>query len=548
MVTPLDVLQSWVSLKSTFTFIMITMTVLGLIFYTRKTFVNHQQASSNTPHWGGYGLILLIILLILSGLYLGFFYESEPSTKYAQQLIPQIDEALAKYDDTINNYHGLKKDWETDLKAVEAELKELLKQQDLTQTEKARIETTLNDKATEIANIKKDFQDTTANITIFKGKLLNLTTEKADKEAEIVKTQTELSQTKNEDDKKRLRVKLDKLNEEASEIIQQMSDIRVKIKHLEIDQKTCQERLTMVETMKNDIEKDFKFLNQQEQELLNKIKDVETRKAEIQTSINEIDEQIKKVEARKEIIKIMRDAAMAALSAASDYDKKNSFNFTNLITMIDNTIGEALQFKRGIFAWKEIKDLRNEYFGKETAQQYQDRKNKEYAEELEKHLGKAKILFLNPDNTMKFIDQTVFNTINKQLDWALIDLKIEVEEHQKRRNDYLKQQKESNLSAEFRDEIKTNTLSKDDSKKTFTSIIYEYQNLTEELNKKLEKVQDLGKLPKDYKNREEKLFALEESINEIKTELKQKNPSYARAQQRLQDARNAKFYQPIINK
>ncbi|WP_334331084.1 hypothetical protein [Candidatus Phytoplasma prunorum] len=50
------------------------------------------------------------------------------------------------------------------------------------------------------------------------------------------------------------------LQEEASEIIQQMSDIRVKIKHLEIDQKTCQERLTMVETMKNDIEKDLKYI------------------------------------------------------------------------------------------------------------------------------------------------------------------------------------------------------------------------------------------------------------------------------------------------
>ncbi|WP_334347434.1 hypothetical protein [Candidatus Phytoplasma prunorum] len=54
---------------------------------------------------------------------------------------------------------------------------------------------------------------------------------------------------------------IDKLNEEASEIIKQMSNIRVKIKHLEIEQESYLDMLTRVETDRKNLEKDFKIMN-----------------------------------------------------------------------------------------------------------------------------------------------------------------------------------------------------------------------------------------------------------------------------------------------
>ncbi|MDO8059422.1 DNA double-strand break repair protein Rad50, partial ['Crotalaria aegyptiaca' phytoplasma] len=88
--------------------------------------------------------------------------------------------------------------------------------------------------------------------------------------------------------------------------------------------------------------------------------------------------------------------------------------------------------------------------------------------------------------------------------------------------------------------------------KEFQSWINEYQTISDELAKKQKEVSDTYKLFETKYDLEEKLENKNEEINATKEELKQKNPSYARAQQRfLEQQKNkkyAKFYQPISNK
>ncbi|GLH60558.1 hypothetical protein PAWBP_2960 [Paulownia witches'-broom phytoplasma] len=124
MISPLYVLKGFINLKSYLTWFLIATTVFGLFCFIKNKF-SHKQKTTTLK---SYLIYFLTILTLFSFLYLSFFHKTEPSSKYTGQLIGKIGEAIKKYDETINNYRGLKKDWEKELEKCEAELKELYEQ------------------------------------------------------------------------------------------------------------------------------------------------------------------------------------------------------------------------------------------------------------------------------------------------------------------------------------------------------------------------------------------------------------------------------------
>ncbi|WP_432729285.1 hypothetical protein ['Prunus avium' virescence phytoplasma] len=139
MLSPLDLIKTYLTFKSYFTWFLMASAIFGIVlFFKRKLSTNQTTYKNHT--WKGYLTYFLIIMGILSFIYLCFFHKpKEPSSKYANQLIDQIDKAIDKYDETINNYHGLKGDWEKELNKVETELKELYKAKEITQEQKEKI-------------------------------------------------------------------------------------------------------------------------------------------------------------------------------------------------------------------------------------------------------------------------------------------------------------------------------------------------------------------------------------------------------------------------
>ncbi|WP_238055128.1 DNA double-strand break repair protein Rad50 [Candidatus Phytoplasma ziziphi] len=329
MLSPLDLIKTYLTFKSYFTWFLMASAIFGIVlFFKRKLSTNQTTYKNHT--WKGYLTYFLIIMGILSFIYLCFFHKpKEPSSKYANQLIDQIDKAIDKYDETINNYHGLKGDWEKELNKVETELKELYKAKEITQEQKEKIKEALDKNEGKIKELKEQLKDNTGNIAILKGKLLQLEQDKEAKEKEIKQKQEE-EKLASPDDKIRLQAEISKLQDEEIEIIKQIRQVKIEIGKLEAAQKKYENMLSNAIKLKESIQRDFNELTSGEQQLFTKIKNEEDRRAEIQKNIDEIDVKTATIEIERKQLEILRQGADASKIALDDWDKKHEFSFGNL--------------------------------------------------------------------------------------------------------------------------------------------------------------------------------------------------------------------------
>ncbi|MDO8059435.1 DNA double-strand break repair protein Rad50, partial ['Crotalaria aegyptiaca' phytoplasma] len=325
MLSPLDLLKSYFTFKSYFTWFL-----LASFLFSGFLFIKKKYNPLNAAIWKGYLMPFLIILGCLSFIYLSFFHQpKEPSSKNYGQLISKIDQAITQYDQTINNFHGLKKDWEKELDECEKELKDLYEQKDLTQEAKEKIKEALEKNEDKIKEIKENLDQNDKNITILKGKLVQLEKDKETKEKEI-KGKERQKELASSDEKIRLEAEIEKLKAERLEIIGEIGKINVQIGKLEVDQKSYQEMLTRAQNSKKRLEKEYKILNDDEKRIFDFTKIKEARHAEIQKNIDEINEKITLIGMEREQLKILLTGADAAKAALDDWDKRHEFSFGNL--------------------------------------------------------------------------------------------------------------------------------------------------------------------------------------------------------------------------
>lgn len=81
MKTPLDLIKTYLTFKSYFTWFLMATTIFGIFFFFKKKLSTNK--TNKTLNWKGYLTYFLIIMGILSFIYLCFFHKpKEPSSKY----------------------------------------------------------------------------------------------------------------------------------------------------------------------------------------------------------------------------------------------------------------------------------------------------------------------------------------------------------------------------------------------------------------------------------------------------------------------------------
>ncbi|WP_227806985.1 tetraspanin family protein [Mulberry dwarf phytoplasma] len=533
MISPLDALKVFINLKSYLTWFLIATTVFGLFCFIKNKFFHNQ----NTTTLKSYLIYFLIILALFSFLYLSFFHKTEPSSKYVGQLITKIDEAIDKRYDIINNYNGLQKYWEKELNQVKTELKELYKAKEITQEQKEKIKEALDNQETKIKEIKEKLSKNTENITILKGKLIQLEKDKEAKEKEIKQKQEE-EKLASPDDKIRLKAEIEKLQDEKSEIIEKIGKIKVEIGILESEQEMYEGMLSDAIKLRDSLQRDYDKLTSVEQKLFAKIKTAEERKAEIQKNIDEIDAKIRTIGAEINQLKILREGAEAAKVALDDWDKKHEFSFGNL----RDALFQGAELYMDAFGGRGYLKALGSGVTKEAAGTIA--KAGLVIHESHRVINLAKELFLNQDGTPKMMSEATYNSICSRIDRDLAEIKNDYKDCEKKKEEYQKKQNPSNLNEEIQGERKQLDNFKDQDR----SVLAEYRKIIFELDKNRKKVSNTNNLYNAKERLEKKLVSTNVEIETTEEELKQKNPNHERSKQRLKEKQYAKFYQPNPNK
>ncbi|AYJ01092.1 DNA double-strand break repair protein Rad50 [Candidatus Phytoplasma ziziphi] len=540
MLSPLDLFKGFINFRAYYTWAITAISIFSIFFFFKRKYDNTHNNYSTT--WKGYLVYFLIILFLFSFIYLSFF-KTPPSSKYVGQLIGEIDKAIDKYDETINNYKGLKSEWEGELKKCEDELKELYKAKEITQEQKEKIKEILGKNEGKIKELKEQLKDNTGNIAILKGKLLQLEQDKEAKEKEIKQKQEE-EKLASPDDKIRLQAKISKLQDERNEIMEQIAQVSTQIGKLEAAQKKYENMLSNAIKLKESIQRDFNELTSGEQQLFTKIKNEEDRRAEIQKNIDEIDVKTATIEIERKQLEILRQGADASKIALDDWDKKHEFSFGNL----RDALFQGAELYMDAFGGRGFLKAVAGGVTKKVAGTIA--KAGLVVHETHRVINLAKDIFVNKDGTPKMMSKETYDSICSRIDRETDKLDADYKDYKKKKEEYETRQETVNLKKEIQTEKNQLT----EFKQQDESVIKEYETITEDLTNKLKEVsgENVQKLRLKENDLRELCKTKNEEIVNTKEELKQKNPSYARAQKRYEEKQKekkyAKFFQPITNK
>ncbi|QTX02927.1 DNA double-strand break repair Rad50 ATPase [Candidatus Phytoplasma luffae] len=534
MLTPFDLIKGFLSFKSYFTWFLIATTIFSLfVFFKRKLSPTQQSTTS----WKGYLTYFLIIIGILSFIYLCFFHKTEPSSKYAGQLVNKIDKAIDKYENTINNYKGLKTNWESELKKCEDELKELYNAQESSQKQKEQIHELLEQNETKIKEIKEQLKNTTGNITILKGKLTQLEKDKDAKEKEIKQKQEE-EKLASPDDKIRLRAQIEKLQDEEQKIIEEISEVKLQIKNLESNQKYYQDMLSGAENYKRILEERLKDLTEGEKRLYNQIQSVEERHAEIQKEIDAVKKKLDKIDLEKDLYESLKRKYSEMYNRMQTYEKEHEASAGNIAKWCFKAfdkVTDLIPAKYGIKTLNKTVSVTRKYaqkMGAVTLTLHEGHRlwhlYNEVAQENKEH--------------PPMITKEALDMYTQDINRDLAKLDADYKDYEKKLADYKLRQNENNLEQEleYSRSIVRGIAQKEQ------SVIDEYKTIIKELKDKQKDIKDIYKLEIKQDRLEEELETKKEDVNDLKEQLKQKDHNYARAQQRLQARRVGKIPEMVM--
>ncbi|WP_341266674.1 DNA double-strand break repair protein Rad50 [Candidatus Phytoplasma fraxini] len=536
MKTPLGLIKTYLTFKSYFTWFLMASAIFGIVLFFKRKLSTNQKNKTTT--WQGYLTYFLIIIGILSFIYLCFFHKpKEPSSKYTGQLINEIDKAIDKYDEVINNYQGLKDNWEQKLTKVEAELQELYKAQELTQEQKAKIEELINQTETKINEIKTQKQETENNINVLKEQLKQKEEALANKEKEIKLTEKQIAESTDLTEKQKLRTKLDILYDEKIALVKQITEIKSQIGLLEIEIKALNDMLSNAQKLKDSLQRDYNKLTSCEQTLFNQINTIEQRRAEIQNNIDQVNKKIEEIKLEQDLYKVLKEKYKAMHVRMQTYEKENEASAGNII-------------KWGFKAFDKITDLIPAKYGMKIIG-----KSITFTRKFSQGMTKATLILheghrlwhmynevANENKeSLPMITKEALEMYTKDIDRDLAKIDADQKDYQKKLEDYNKRIENNNLRNEM--QIDKNQLT--EFKKQDRSIIDEYTHIIKELETKRKEISNEAKneQPKilQQEQLEIKLEPIDEEINTIKEELKLQNPNYTRAQKRIKQTNQKKI-------
>nr|WP_235043280.1 DNA double-strand break repair protein Rad50 [Candidatus Phytoplasma australiense] len=267
--------------------------------------------------------------------------------------------------------------------------------------------------------------------------------------------------------------------------------------------------------------------------LFNQIQSVQERRAEIQKEIDEVNKKLEEIKLEKELYQFLKVKYKEMYNRMITYEKENEASAENIV-------------KWGFKVFDKVNDLIPAKYGLKIIG-----KSVTFTRKFAQGMSKATLviheghrlwhLYNEVANENKehppMITKEALEMYTKDIDRDLAKLDSDYKDYEKKLGDYKLRQNLDNLKEESRKSEKLNK----DIKEDFRTWIAEYQTIIEELTHKHKEVSDNDKLYEDKADLESKLETKRENANDLKEQLKQKNPSYARAQQRLQARRVGKI-------
>ncbi len=547
MLSPLSLIKTYLTFKSYFTWFLIASTVFGIFLYFKnKLSKNNQIYSKTTQHitsWKGYLIYFLIIIGLLGFIHLFFFHKpKEPSSKYAGQLVNEIDKAIDKYDEVINNYQGLKDNWEQELTKVEVELKTLYEAQELTQEQKEKIKELINQKETKINDIKKQKQATENNINILKEQLKKKEEALANKEKETKLTEKQIEEATDLTEKQKLRAKLDILYDEKIALVKKIAGIKSQIGILEIKIESLNETLQRAQDYKKLLEKRYKDLTVGEQTLFNQIKSVEQRRTEIQNNINQINTKLEEIKIEQDLYKGLKEKYREMYNRMITYEKEHEASAGNIVKWsfkAFDKVTDLFPAKYGIKILGKVNNVTRKYaqgMGKVTLTLHEGHRLYHMINESVQE-GKEHPLIITKE---------ALEMYTKDIDRDLAKLDADYKDQEKKLEVYNARIEEDNLTKEFgNSRLLVKKIEQGEK-----SVIEEYKNIIEELKKK--RVQTIEEIKEEQpkilqiEQLEEKLAPIDEEMKIIKEELKQTNPNYTKTQEEIKQKNKTKIPELIL--
>ncbi|WP_268850134.1 DNA double-strand break repair protein Rad50 [Candidatus Phytoplasma rubi] len=297
--------------------------------------------------------------------------------------------------------------------------------------------------------------------------------------------------------------------------------------------------LSGAENFKKMLEEQYKDLTEGEKALFKQIKSVEERKTEIQKNIDEINQKLNKIESERDLYNALKEKYREMHNRMTTYEKENEFSFGNA-------------FKFGFKGFDKVTDLFPATYAVKTLG-----KTISVTRKFAQGVGKVGIVLHeghrlwhmynevvneNKESAPMITKETLDSYLN-DIDRDLAKLEADKKDYQKKIEEYKNKLQSDEIFKEYKQSKKVVKEIAQEEKST----IDEYRKIINELDEKRKKIEDIDKLRIDK-------FALETDKLEfkikerdiIREEIRQQNPNYARAQQRLKDKRQTKIPEMIM--
>ncbi len=456
--------------------------------------------------------IAIIIVLLIS-----FFYltKREPSSKYAAKTVVHLDEKLKQCDNLLKNYDGLNTKLYDEVKKLEAEIKEDTESLNLTKEEKEKVKKQLEDNEDKIKDIKEKCKYIEKNICILNGQLIDLEKQKEQKEKEIKQKEDQLAKEQDEVVRKQLLEEITKLEEERGKIIQKIVDLKKEIDILESKKKMYNGMLLDAERLKNQLEKRYIKLTDDEKGLLSQITTRKDRLKQIQDQIETNNKN--KIELQKKIdtIRLERAMAEACRLACDNWDAEHDFSWGNFSASIFEGFDKVAEFTTDKQMLKATSNTTKKFTGFAIKTIFTVR-------ETQKIINSLKQTYFDDNGNPKKMSKETYDSIVSRTDGEWKDLKDKFDKCEAKTNQLLENQKPENLNKAEDDEAKQIINIQEENR----LVLVEYQKTVNVLEEELAKTGDSDYKKEERKEKEEQNNQLKELIEANKNQLKQKSPSF----------------------
>lgn len=510
--------------------------ILFIVFFIYRKFTGQNFLDSKNSIY-----ILFFTLFIIVVLF--FLLKKESITKNYDKLIIEVDKIIEEYDNLLNKYKGLSSSWQKEFDDVESKLTQLLESQNIGGLEKEKIKNTMEKNETDILKIKAQLSDVQGEISIEKGKLIDLEKEKIKIENEIKEKNKELEKEINAQKRNKLFSEIEELQKKQMKIVEEITNTKIKIQKLEKTEESLIKQLKIAEEFKQHLIQSMDSLNIELKKIASQIVSVEERKKEIKKEIDELNAKIELIKTEKEAYQVLKYHLLLLRQNAENWERENSFSWGSLVRTVFkvfDTISDFLPIKTGF-------RLNQNQLEFDRYSEKQNINNNEYSTlSLPKEHRISRIidsLTQKPGEGPKTISVELLKMYMEEINRDIKQLENDYVNYEQTFNNYKEKFTDNSILNEVRDLKVKMTKENDKTIGVYSEWIGSYEQTIEELEKKRTEVIEKDNHINTMENLQKQKNKVEENIQDKEieyVELQKQNPNYDKIQQMITNKKNEK--------